>query len=50
MAARRPGEQNYVRFATMGDTVTGRFMENGEVEPLFRVRGDGSLQAVEPEP
>lgn len=46
MAARRPNEQNYVRFGTIGDTVTGRFEEGGEGRPLFWVRSDGSLQVV----
>lgn len=46
MAARRAGEQSYVRFVTMGDTVAARFEEGGEPEPLFLVRSDGSLQVL----
>lgn len=47
MAARRPGEVNYVRFGFVGDTVTARFDEAGPVEALFRLPPDGSLEAID---
>jgi len=47
MAARRPGEQNYVRFSTQRDTVMARFVEDGLAEALFVARTDGTLSPVE---
>lgn len=46
MVARRPGERNYVRFGTNGDTVTVRLDESGPATSMFRARPDGTLVAV----
>lgn len=46
MLARRPGERNYVRFSTSGDTITARFDEGGSPEPVFSVAPDGSLHPI----
>ncbi|MDH3223371.1 MAG: hypothetical protein OEO23_06615, partial [Gemmatimonadota bacterium] len=45
--ARRPGEQNYVRFGTAGDTVTARFEPGAEAVRLFWVNPAGVLHVVE---
>ncbi len=46
MAARRPGERNYVRYGTERDTITARFEEGGPLRPLFTMGSDGSLAPV----
>lgn len=45
MIARAPGERNYVRFGTWGDTVTARFEEGAPYRPLFVVHPGGSVTA-----
>lgn len=46
MAARRPGERNYVRYRVVRDTITARFDEDGPTVSLFHIRPDGSLEVI----
>lgn len=44
--SRGPGEKNYVRFSTSGDTITVRFEEDGSYRPMFLVRADGTVTTI----
>jgi hypothetical protein len=46
MLARRPGEDQYVRFSTEGNVVTARFVEDAPFQPVFEVRNDGSMSGI----
>lgn len=43
MVSRAPGEENYVRFSTSGDTISVRTEDDGPYRPIFVVGSDGSL-------
>lgn len=46
MLSRAPGEKNYVRSSTSGDTITARLEEGGPYKPMFLVRPDGSVTEI----
>ncbi|NNF25878.1 MAG: hypothetical protein HKN73_01480 [Gemmatimonadetes bacterium] len=48
MVSRRPGETNYVRFSTTGDSVSVLLEEDGTPSVLFALDPNGSLQPVTP--
>ena len=46
MGSRAPGEMNYVRFSTSGDTITVKLDEGGPYRPMFVLRRDGSITTI----
>ena len=48
MLARRPGEQNYVRFTVSGDTIEVRLEDDGPYRPAFRVEPSGAVVGIGP--
>jgi hypothetical protein len=46
MGSRAPGERNYVRFGTSGDTITVKLEEGGPYGPMFVLRRDGSVTTI----
>ncbi|MDT8437314.1 MAG: hypothetical protein RRA92_11240 [Gemmatimonadota bacterium] len=50
MISRAPGEKNYVRFSTSGDTIKARLEEDGPDRPMFLVRPDGSVTTIGGQP
>ncbi|NNF29068.1 MAG: hypothetical protein HKN73_17725 [Gemmatimonadetes bacterium] len=48
MVSRRPGETNYVRFSTTGDSVSVLLEDDGTPSVLFALDPNGSLQPVTP--
>jgi hypothetical protein len=46
--SRAPGERNYVRFGTSGDTITAKLEEDGPYRAIFLLQPDGRLPGIQP--